>query len=182
MPSSRMKKNRGLTGADVIKKNKLRVKYVRDDGTCWWYVVAAAYGKYKVHPTRHCIPDPSEAEKQHANEIRQTLAPLVGEHITKCPDYDGVRGDDDFFGAYGGPSEWQELSKRMHFGLVCWDRRDEKKMKSSDYKWELIFNGISKFMNAQEISNFMDDHADSKFINVSWSRAIDDHFDFLDAS
>ena len=181
---------KGIVGNDVIRKFKLKKHCVRDDGHCWLYVVMAKLGLYKATLKRGLARanDPTEAEQITAesfcfrieNELSQRLSLKDDEkhfvHI-KMPDYKGQRDPDDFFGKYGGMTEWASLSRMMHFTLILWDPRVASNMMTPNYMFHTLEYTDGKATvnekNAAEIMQI----CDSSTIHVAWSNTIDSHFD-----
>ena len=169
-----------MTAERILRDEDLRVAYVRDDGTCWWYAFAAHINLYKPTTKRFGdLPDPTFKERTVAKSIRELLVPAHGEHIAKCTDYEGNRVEEDFMGAYAGMSELQTLAPLFGVNVMLWDRRSSTMMSCPVHKWEVIkANGKTGFMNASDIRRFLDTDS-HQTVHMSWSKIRDAHFDTL---
>ena len=174
------RKQTAMTAERILKDENLRVGYVRDDGSCWWYAFAAHMNLYKPTTKRFGnLPNPTLEERVAANSVRQLLVSTHGEHISKSTDYEGNRAEEDFMGAYGGISELQTLASLFCVNVMLWDRRSSKMMTCPMHKWEVIkANGRSCFMNADDIRRFLDTDS-NQTVHMSWSKIRDAHFDTL---
>ena len=180
MPKRKLKT--GVTGSDVLKSLNKKKYLLCDDGRCWVYGMMATLGTMAVKPKRGLsrADIPSKPELREADRICQLLydaRPDLYPNVTKAPDYKGKRGEDDFFGAYGGPDEWLDLSKMFGVSFVLWE---PSMMNDSNAKFPYIhYDGTRRpDITAEDIQKNISGLPDNvKVVHMVWNAQLEKHFD-----
>ena len=176
-------KKHGATATDVLRQLKMKKHLVRDDGRCWIYVIMATLKLYNTRLKRGkaICPDPLPTELVTAQNLCMSISDEFP-NVEKGPDYENKRESGDFFGEYGGLSEWQALCEKIdNLSFVLWDPRSTKKMDDPDATFDTITRiqgkGVLKRRTPRQILDWLTTLQQASVVHAAWSNTIESHFD-----
>ena len=189
-----------MTGYRALQA--LTRKRVRDDGSCWVYVVLAGVGLCDhaitsaayARRNQNMLPDPSPRDRAVDGKVRELLfskhreAFGFDEAVLRTPNYALFEAETEpteaevkakFFGSYGGMRrEFPALAVEFRVEIALWDENAQDRLKDPESLWQLACaDGQVLQLTAAQIME-----RTSTKIHVAWSDQIPDHFEcYVDA-
>lgn len=179
--------NAPLTFQALAAKLGLIPFWVRDNGSCWLYVIMSFFGQFRAQPStdrtwsagcakRRNLREPSDAEIEQETELRQALFdadPVQFDQVKIMP-------TEDSMGSYGGPAEWKSLANIMDFYcVVLWKLEHESWSSNHTAVAMVIFADKTVAKMPEELEAFLETNKDKKIIHVTTSLIRPEHFDWM---